>query len=195
LSRTYALLFSESSNTRERYDRLIEIPFLAGLPLKRDYARSDSLPIEFDPSSHQAQSLLRLFYATELPNLVLQAFPDLRNSFQEKPSVQKLMEHGAPYSRDAVMIIQAILIYNIREKESFTSFGPYEENLRQLKAFLDECKPATFLDLWKDRRDSLSWYTVWAAIIFGGVSLLLGFISVALSIAQVYTGFKALNSS
>jgi hypothetical protein len=49
--------------------------------------------------------------------------------------------------------------------------------------------------MWKDKRDTSNYFTFWAVIVFGGLSVLLAFLSLAVSIAQTVASFKALNLS
>jgi len=58
---------------------------------------------------------------------------------------------------------------------------------------MDTQKPTSFWQLWKDKRDRLNYYTFLAVIIFGSLSIVLAFFSLAVSIAQTYAAFKALN--
>jgi len=64
--------------------------------------------------------------------------------------------------------------------------------LRQLRHYMDSQKPRDFRQLWNDNRDSLTYYTFWGVILFGGVGILLAFFSLAVGIAQAVAGFKAL---
>jgi hypothetical protein len=49
-------------------------------------------------------------------------------------------------------------------------------------------RPRTWLELWRDKRDSAQWATFWAVIIFGAVSLLLSVVQVVLQAIQVALG-------
>jgi hypothetical protein len=51
-------------------------------------------------------------------------------------------------------------------------------NLRQ--------QPNKVRDLWRDRRNPLQWYTFWAVIWVGGISIVLGALQLAVSAAQLY---------
>jgi hypothetical protein len=54
-------------------------------------------------------------------------------------------------------------------------------------------KPRGLRQLWKDNRDSLNYYTFWGVIIFGLLSVFLGFFSLAVSVAQTIASFRALD--
>jgi len=58
---------------------------------------------------------------------------------------------------------------------------------------MDLQKPSSFWRLWKDKRDTLSYYTFRTVIIFGGLSIVLAFFSLGVSVAQTYAAFKALD--
>jgi hypothetical protein len=53
-------------------------------------------------------------------------------------------------------------------------------------------KLRTFSHLWKDKRDTLRYYTFWGVIFFGSLSVIVAIISLAVSIAQTVASFKAL---
>ncbi len=53
-------------------------------------------------------------------------------------------------------------------------------------------KPRNFMELWHDNRDALSYYTVWGALIFGAVTIILTVLSLGFSAAQTVASFKAL---
>jgi len=44
--------------------------------------------------------------------------------------------------------------------------------------------------LWDDKRDSASWFTFWAVLIFGGIAIILAFVQVILQIVQVSLQIK-----
>ena len=46
-------------------------------------------------------------------------------------------------------------------------------------------RPRTWLELWRDKRDSAQWATFWAVIVFGAISLFLSLIQVVLQAVQV----------
>lgn len=60
--------------------------------------------------------------------------------------------------------------------------GLQEFNLRQ--------QPSQLRDLWRDRRNPLQWYTFWAVLVVGGLSLLIGILQLAVAIAQLATQDK-----
>ncbi|KAH7400441.1 hypothetical protein BKA64DRAFT_708120 [Cadophora sp. MPI-SDFR-AT-0126] len=77
----------------------------------------------------------------------------------------------------------------------YAQFPVFENRLRQLRHYMDSQKPRGIRQLWKDKRDTLNYYTFWGVIIFGSLSIFLAFFSLAVSIAQTVASFKALNAS
>jgi hypothetical protein len=75
----------------------------------------------------------------------------------------------------------------------YIDFPIFEDRLRQLRYYMDTQKPRTFRQIWKDKRDTLNYFTFWAVMIFGGLGVLLAFLSLAVSIALTVASFKALN--
>ncbi|MCJ1441924.1 MAG: hypothetical protein MMC23_002416 [Stictis urceolatum] len=74
-------------------------------------------------------------------------------------------------------------------------FGRYEYRIRILRHYMDTRKPTGIRNLWHDRRDSLSYYTFWAVVVFGGTSMLLAAMGVALGVAQTIAAFKQLEGN
>jgi hypothetical protein len=65
--------------------------------------------------------------------------------------------------------------------------------IKLLIDYMEKQKPRGFLALWRDKRDSNAWYTFWAAVIFGAIALLLALTSLAVSAAQTWASFRALD--
>lgn len=76
---------------------------------------------------------------------------------------------------------------------SYKQFPTYERKIRILKSYMAQQKARTLRDLWRDRRDTLSWYTFWAVLVVGGAGIILTLASLGVSTAQTVAAFKALN--
>jgi hypothetical protein len=74
----------------------------------------------------------------------------------------------------------------------YTEFTVFENRIRQLVYYMDTQKPQGFRQLWRDKRDTLNYYTFWGVIIFGGLSVFLALFSLAVGIAQTVASFRAL---
>lgn len=59
---------------------------------------------------------------------------------------------------------------------------------------LEEKKPRTLWELWRDNRDLATWLTFWAVIILGVLGVLLGLAQVALSAGQLVATVSTVNS-
>ena len=77
----------------------------------------------------------------------------------------------------------------------YSAFPSFEPRLRELRAYMDSCRPTGLRQLWRDKRDTLNYYTFWGVIIFGFTSVLLALLSLAVSTAQTVASFKALDST
>lgn len=60
--------------------------------------------------------------------------------------------------------------------------------LFELESFSLHQQPSSKRDLWRDRRNPLQWYTFWAVLIIGGLSLIIGILQLLVAIAQLATG-------
>jgi hypothetical protein len=73
-------------------------------------------------------------------------------------------------------------------KESYDSevdFPILSRRLHRLQDYMLSIQPNRVLSVWRDRRDLTRWYTLWAVLIIGGISVVLGIIQLFLSAAQV----------
>lgn len=57
-----------------------------------------------------------------------------------------------------------------------------------LQQQLGHVKPRGWRTVWKDRRDTVQWYTFWAVIFFGGMGVILSTLQVILQAIQTFKG-------
>jgi hypothetical protein len=67
--------------------------------------------------------------------------------------------------------------------EDFPSFG---SRLLALQRYNLRQQPSRVMDLWRDRRNPLQWYTFWAVLWVGGISIILSTLQLFVSIGQLY---------
>lgn len=78
--------------------------------------------------------------------------------------------------------------WEVPERETYDlprDFPILRERLALLLRHLSNKEPRTWKELWLDKRDSASWLTFWALLIFGGLGIILAFIQVVLQIVQI----------
>lgn len=80
------------------------------------------------------------------------------------------------------------------ERMSYSQFPMYEDRLRELRSYMDSQQPKGLGALWKDRRNSNTYYTFWFVTIFGGLSVFLATCGLAVSIAQTWAQFQSIPS-
>lgn len=78
---------------------------------------------------------------------------------------------------------------------AYETFPNYGARIRKLRRYMDRRKPKGLRQLWRDNRDSLSYYTFWAVIFFGSLSLGLALLSAVTGIVQAWASVKALQQS
>jgi hypothetical protein len=81
--------------------------------------------------------------------------------------------------KDASLLEQSV--YN-----TVIDFPIFGMRLKELEQFSARQSPSVLKDLWTDRRDPLQWYTFWAVLWFGGLSVLLSVAQTALAASQLY---------
>lgn len=72
-----------------------------------------------------------------------------------------------------------------------SDFPILRKRLLKLHYYIDGIQPNRVSSLWTDRRDMRLWYTFWAVIVIGGISIIQSFVSIFLSAAQVNIAQKA----
>jgi len=78
----------------------------------------------------------------------------------------------------------------LQEESAYSSqddFPLFGQRLMKLQEFSLRQQPSRLRDLWRDRRNPLQWYTFWAVLIFGGVSIIIALLQLAVGIAQLVT--------
>lgn len=78
---------------------------------------------------------------------------------------------------------------SLHERISFSQFPIYGDRLRALRAYMDTQQPKGLRALWRDRRNSNTYYTFWFVAIFGSLSVFLATCALAVSIAQTWATF------
>jgi hypothetical protein len=75
----------------------------------------------------------------------------------------------------------------------YSQFPIFETRLRQLRNYMDNQKPRGLRQLWIDKRDSSNYYAFWGVIVIGVLTIFLALVSLAVSIAQAWASFRALD--
>ncbi|EMD90821.1 hypothetical protein COCC4DRAFT_159196 [Bipolaris maydis ATCC 48331] len=79
------------------------------------------------------------------------------------------------------------------ERDSYIlskDFPILRSRLATLAYHFSNKRPRTWKELWNDKRNSASWFTFWAVLIFGGIGIILAFVQVVLQIVQVSLQIK-----
>ena len=79
------------------------------------------------------------------------------------------------------------------ERITYSEFPHYYQRLRDLRNYMDSRKPRGILALWRDRRDSNTYYTFWLVVIFGCSGVLLGIATLAIAIIQAWGQLQSLH--
>jgi hypothetical protein len=83
----------------------------------------------------------------------------------------------------------------ISQKVSYEAYPVLAERIKVLIDHMEKQKPKGFIALWRDQRDSNTWYTFWAAVIFGVTALVLAAASLAVGAAQTWATFRGLDEA
>lgn len=77
---------------------------------------------------------------------------------------------------------------NLQEGSAYSAqddFPMFGQRLAKLQDFSLRQQPHRLRDLWRDRRNPLQWYTFWAVLIFGGISIAIALLQLAVGVAQL----------
>jgi len=66
-----------------------------------------------------------------------------------------------------------------------SDFPILKERLLKIHHYINGIEPGRISTLWQDRRDLRLWYTIWAVLIIGGITIIQSFISIFLSATQI----------
>ena len=197
LAETYALLFGPTTvrETRQLRDVLLNTEcnaFFLGVPLWRAVPRSDPLlqdKVILHPEYAPARTFLDNFRSIYLPYSM-----EPGDAFgSRKSTIADALRRRQPYHDDLSIMMLSIIRYYPLSGSFNWSGSHFEEQLRVLKAFMDGKKPRTIGQLWKDARDATSWWTFWAVLFFGIVSILLALGSLIVAIVQTVGTFQAID--
>jgi hypothetical protein len=95
--------------------------------------------------------------------------------------VKKLPESFWPVScRDFDNVLQEVDSYSSRD--DFPMLG---SRLTAIQEFNLRQQPRRLRDLWRDRRNPLQWYTFWAVLVIGGLSIILAILQLVAAIVAV----------
>ncbi|KAH7310844.1 hypothetical protein B0I35DRAFT_439788 [Stachybotrys elegans] len=116
----------------------------------------------------------------------------------KRPTLRTLLKDMNGHRCELPVDCKDLLEYLDEEVESITRPLPYERypelgpRVRILMQFMEKQKPRGLLALWRDKRDSTSWYTFWTAVVLGVAAFMLALASVGLSGARTWASFQAL---
>ncbi|KAK0611959.1 hypothetical protein B0T14DRAFT_531324 [Immersiella caudata] len=78
-----------------------------------------------------------------------------------------------------------------RRSHRIEHFQYWGDRLVVLCEACEESRPRTIKQWWYDRRDSAQWFTLWAVILFGAMSFILGFVQVVVGVLQLHYSYRA----
>lgn len=174
-----------------RYSRILQEFF----PVEHHADDSDG---QIDPYSAHREILLsyRLLFAQSRRSrrLMNHQLEDLRSEGKLDPLLKLLVGTSLPSLRSTLPrdvfphstltaegTLQESDTYSARE--DFPSFG---YRLLILQRYNLRQQPSRVKDLWRDRRNPLQWYTFWAVVWVGGISIILGLLQLLVGVAQLY---------
>jgi hypothetical protein len=85
--------------------------------------------------------------------------------------------------------------YVFRKEEPYADYPTFANRIRELKAYLDKQKPKSLGQAWRDRRDTVGYFTFWSVVFVGVATILLALISIAISTARTVAAFRALKGA
>lgn len=130
---------------------------------------------------------------------VTRVFSKQREKYNKRPTVRSLLKNSANQKCELPIDCKELLDFLDEEHDETTATLPFERfpelgsRVKVLMGFMEKQKPRGFFALWRDKRDSNSWYTFWAAVILGVAAFILALAGLGLASAQTWASFKALD--
>jgi hypothetical protein len=82
---------------------------------------------------------------------------------------------------------------HLLEQEVYSAsidFPVLGSRLLALQAFNLRQQPSRMRDLWQDRRNPLQWYTFWAVLVIGGLTVIIAILQLLVALAQLGVAFR-----
>jgi hypothetical protein len=142
---------------------------------------------ELDLFAKPIKSLLRLYLSTPAP-VTLAKY----EGSGPGATIEEVLATADKPPQDLLFHIQGILMYPHQDQEFYDDFPYFGERIRYLKLVLQEQKPRTLKELWRDSRATLQWWTFWLVMIVGIPNLAFALGSLVTSVFQTWAAYKAL---
>ncbi|KAH7413459.1 hypothetical protein BKA64DRAFT_354802 [Cadophora sp. MPI-SDFR-AT-0126] len=147
----------------------------------------------------QAAVKIRKSKWNKLMSRATRVFSKQREKQNKRPSVRSLLKNSANQKCELPIDCKELLDFLDREDDETTGTLPFARfpelgpRVKILMEFMEKQKPRGFFALWRDKRDSSSWYTFWAAVLLGVAAFILALAGLGLASAQTWASFKALD--
>ena len=76
----------------------------------------------------------------------------------------------------------------LQEEDTYSSqddFPLLGQRLVKLQEYNLRLQPSRLRDLWRDRRNPLTWYTFWIVLIFGSISIAIALLQLAVAVISI----------
>lgn len=173
---SYRLLFGQSSSSRKLFGQLLS------RSLTKVSRTSDRHPSTSDIITDDIDPFLSTLCATPF-----------QSSWRCLSFIRR--ENPLTFLPGSLFPSSALDMYNqLQESDTYSArddfpiFGP---RLLILQRYNMRQQPSRVRDLWRDRRNPLQWYTFWAVLWVGGVSIVLAVLQVLVGVAQIYLTVRA----
>ena len=195
LAQTYALLFGPITKSQTRVLHRVkkadeENTFFLGQQVWNSYVDPEEVSTKENnlyPDQYPAREILENFRSLKIsPNMARANCLDATRS-----TMEDIISRGSPYSDDIAVMMLSILRYHRDTASLSYSGGAFDEQLRMVKTLMDGKKPRTLVQLWRDARDTTSWWTFWTVIGFGAITIFLALSSLIVSIIQTVGTYRA----
>lgn len=199
LRKTYALLFASTrqkfSNQRQRMVREADKYSVNDRSLK-PFEKVGRTLVPIRPLERPYKHLLNAWLDTPCPHHITQVFAHTSSRTGLIPEMtigDVLAFHPANIPEDLLFQLQGVLLYPHQTTGEYYSNYPYfGKRLRYLNYVLQNQKPRSLTELWRDQRDSLQWWTFWLVVWFGIASVVLALGSLVEGAVQTWAAFRGL---
>lgn len=212
LQKTYTIIFNNPQATGDREfirQRILKgLQDDSGIQLSEHSTRrpggytkveDPTRPVRIDIHRPQVQRILKHYLDCSPPDILSQkltASPtgDM-TQLRDKPiTIGDILRMKRPLPQDIWIHIDSLLQPPPDGTQSFSDYRYFGSQLQELQKYMDNQQPRSLPKLWKDRRNTVGYVTLWAVIVMGAVTTVLALVGIAVSSAQTVAAFESLKA-
>ena len=186
---SYRLLFGQSRRSRKLLTQILSRKYDSPENNCRPiHIKGNVIPPTVNTTSNPPISTATMPLEATDPFLLTCTLPIRRSKYRNRILSFLGRPDTEPSFPSSIFPVSALdLDDNIQDSDTYSmrdDFPVFGQRLLALQMYNMRQQPSKVTDLWRDRRSPLQWYTFWAVVWVGGVSILLALLQLFVSIVQ-----------